>query len=84
MTLLHTQRAAVRVIKRQQRDLQTQSPSDSSSGAKESCTNRALAATVSSWIAEFRQRQQSETAALFNNLFKEGPPPVFGAAVVAG
>lgn len=77
-----TRRAAVRVIKRQQRELKAQSPPDSSSAAKEGCTNRDLAATVNSWIRELRRRR-SETTALFNRLFKEGPPPLPGAAVDA-
>jgi hypothetical protein len=65
-----TKRAIIRVVKRQQRGLRTQAPSLSPSGAKEGCTDRDLAAVVNSWIEEFRQRRQVETAALFNELFK--------------
>ena len=65
-----TKRAIIRVIKRQQRDLQTQAPSVSPSGTKKGGTDRDLAATVNSWIDEFRRRRQDETAALFNKFFK--------------
>ena len=78
-----TKRVAVRIIRRQQRDLKMQPPSNSSSGAKEGCTDRDLATTVSSWIDDLRQRRQSEAASLFNKLFKEGPAPWCGAAADA-
>ncbi len=61
-----TPRAAVKVIKRQQRELKAQSPPESPPAARERCTNRTLAATVSSWVEEFRRRRESETASLFN------------------
>ena len=64
-----TRRAAVRVIKREQRELETQSPPDSTPAASERCTNRAMAAAVGSWIEEFRQHRESETANLFARLF---------------
>ena len=66
MSTKETQHTPVRVIKRQQRDLRTQTPPDSPPAPSEGCTNRALASTVSSWIEEFRLRRQSEAASLFN------------------
>ena len=64
MSTNETMRARIRVVKRQQRDLQT--PPDSSPAPSQSRTNRALASTVSSWVEESRLRRQSETAAFFN------------------
>lgn len=68
MSTDETRRATVRVIKREQRDLRTQPPPDSSPAPSEGRTNRALASTVSSWVEEFRLRRQIETAAALFNL----------------
>jgi hypothetical protein len=57
-------RAPVRIIKRRQRDLQAQSQPELSPAAGERRTNRAMAATVGSWIEEFRRRRREESASL--------------------
>lgn len=57
-------RAGVRLIKRERRELQTQAAPCSPPTARARGTNRALAATVSSWVEEFRRRREDETAAL--------------------
>ena len=60
-----TRRAEVRLIKRLQRDLQEQSQPEMSPVAGERRKNRALAATVGSWVEEFRLlRRQRESASL--------------------
>lgn len=59
-----TPRSAVRVIKRGQRELQTQAPPGSPSAARAGHTDRDLAATVTSWVDEFRRQREVETASL--------------------
>ena len=61
-----TRRVAVKLIKREQRELPAQSSPDVQSAAGERRTNRDLAATVNSWVEEFRRRRQRETASLLN------------------
>ena len=56
-------RAGVRLIKRERRELQTQTTSSSPPAARARGTNRALAATVSSWVEELRRRREGEMAA---------------------
>ena len=65
MTTDETRRARVRVIKHQQRAVQTQPP-DTAPAPSQRRTNRALASTVNAWVEEFRLRQQSEVASFFN------------------
>lgn len=59
-------RAAVRVVKRGQREFQAQSPPDSPPAAQERRTNRDLAAAVNSWVEEFRCQRRCEAASLLN------------------
>jgi hypothetical protein len=60
-----TRRAEVRVIKPRQRDFQEQSQPEMSPAAGERRKNRALAATVGTWVEEFRRhRRQRESASL--------------------
>jgi len=56
-------RAGVRLIKRERRDLQMQAAPGSPPAARAPGTNRALAATVSSWVEELRRRREGEMAA---------------------
>ena len=61
-----TRSAAVRVIKRVQREIRARTPPDSPPAADERRTNRDMAATVNSWVEEFRLRRQRETVSLLN------------------
>jgi len=56
-------RAGVRLIKRERRELQTQAAPGSPPAVRARGTNRALAATVSSWVEELRRRREGEMAA---------------------